>query len=144
MIQSSSFSFTIEGRGVPKGRPRAAVRGKFVSFYTPKKTVEFEKKVRMAALQYLKRGLPKFKPVNGQVLMTLNFFFKRAKTVTGTPHTARPDLDNLVKAVLDGLNGVLFEDDSQVFMLVASKRYAKQESIEVIFTGDHQDALSST
>jgi Holliday junction resolvase RusA-like endonuclease len=34
------------------------------------------------------------------------------------------DVDNYVKAVLDEMNGVCFDDDSQVVMLVASKLYA--------------------
>ena len=40
-----------------------------------------------------------------------------------TPHTSRPDLDNLVKSVSDGLNGVAFRDDSQITELRAIKQY---------------------
>lgn len=36
----------------------------------------------------------------------------------------RPDLDNLVKAVLDALNGVLWLDDAQVVLLSAAKHRA--------------------
>jgi len=41
------------------------------------------------------------------------------------PHTARPDLDNIIKATLDGLvdAGVL-DDDKCVVSLRCSKRYA--------------------
>ena len=38
--------------------------------------------------------------------------------------TKTPDIDNLLKTVLDGLNGVAFRDDAQVCEVVASKRYA--------------------
>jgi crossover junction endodeoxyribonuclease RusA len=41
-----------------------------------------------------------------------------------TPHTKKPDLDKLIRAVLDALSGVLFTDDSQVVQLTCSKRYA--------------------
>ena len=42
-------------------------------------------------------------------------------------HTSKPDVDNLAKAVLDALNGILYEDDSQVVMLAVTKQYAKEE-----------------
>ena len=38
-------------------------------------------------------------------------------------HLSKPDLDNLVKT-LDGLHGVLFEDDRSIVRLTASKQYA--------------------
>ncbi len=35
-------NFMVEGTPVPKGRPRFARRGKFVSTYSPKTTVDYE------------------------------------------------------------------------------------------------------
>jgi Holliday junction resolvase RusA-like endonuclease len=43
----------------------------------------------------------------------------------------RPDLDKLVRAVLDSLTGVCYEDDSQVIRLRASKVWASYTLIEV-------------
>lgn len=40
-------------------------------------------------------------------------------------HTKTPDLDNLLKLVLDGLNGVAYIDDKQIIELTASKFYAE-------------------
>ena len=37
--------------------------------------------------------------------------------------SARPDLDNFVKATLDGLNGILFADDSSIVQIWAAKMY---------------------
>ena len=39
----------------------------------------------------------------------------------------KPDLDNVVKAVLDALNGTVFTDDSQVVSLVAGKHWQNAE-----------------
>ena len=37
--------------------------------------------------------------------------------------TKKPDLDNVLKAVLDGLNGIAFVDDSQVVNVCMAKHY---------------------
>ena len=38
-------------------------------------------------------------------------------------HTQKPDLDNLEKAILDGLNRIAFADDSQVALVYKLKRW---------------------
>lgn len=42
--------------------------------------------------------------------------------VVGIDSKLRADVDNLVKTVLDGLNGAAFEDDRQVVNIKAFKR----------------------
>lgn len=42
--------------------------------------------------------------------------------------TKKPDLDNLVKFILDCSNGILFHDDSHILEITASKRYSKAPS----------------
>ena len=39
------------------------------------------------------------------------------------PHTTKPDLDKLIRAVKDALTGVCYADDSQVVCVEAIKRY---------------------
>jgi len=46
----------------------------------------------------------------------------------------RPDLDNTTKAVLDSLNGVAWEDDSQVQRLVVEKSYGPEARTTVRIT----------
>jgi len=43
------------------------------------------------------------------------------------PHTTRPDAENVAKAVLDALTGLLWVDDAQVFDLRVKKLYAAGE-----------------
>jgi crossover junction endodeoxyribonuclease RusA len=45
-------------------------------------------------------------------------------------HITRPDIDKLARSTLDGITGVLINDDSQVAFLVASKEYALPGELE--------------
>jgi crossover junction endodeoxyribonuclease RusA len=45
--------------------------------------------------------------------------------------TKKPDTDKLLRAVLDALTGVVYEDDSQVIRAIAEKRYGSPERTEV-------------
>lgn len=45
--------------------------------------------------------------------------------------TKKPDIDNVCKAVLDGLNRLAYEDDTQVYHLHAIKRYDETPRVEV-------------
>jgi Holliday junction resolvase RusA-like endonuclease len=62
------------------------------------------------------------------VKVTIKAYFSHKKK-TGW-HVSRPDIDNIVKAILDGLNGVVFADDASVAQLVSSKEYG-EERVEV-------------
>lgn len=46
--------------------------------------------------------------------------------------SVRPDLDKLARAVLDGMTGIVFRDDSQVAGLVCEKAYGDRPRVEVI------------
>ncbi len=118
----------VPGRPFAKQRPRMT-RGGFA--YTPKGTRSFEDLVRQLGAQHWPE------PYDCPVFVSAAFFFEPAKSLSqkkkaalmGTPHIGRPDLDNLVKAILDGLNRVAFTDDKLVAQVWACKRYsATQES----------------
>lgn len=106
------IAFTIPGKPFPKERPRFS-RGKV---HTPKATVQFEKMVGELASLYVRE------PLAGPVRVSVTAIFKPAPSWSkkktqkhlGKPHTQTPDADNLMKAILDGLNGVAFIDDAQV------------------------------
>ena len=44
----------------------------------------------------------------------------------------KPDIDNLAKSVLDGLNGVVWHDDSQIVSLHLTKVYARNPGIDLL------------
>ena len=49
-------------------------------------------------------------------------------------HTKKPDADNVVKAVFDGMNGVVWRDDVQAVDLVVRKRYGATPGVFVRVT----------
>ena len=46
--------------------------------------------------------------------------------------TKKPDIDNLAKSVLDGMNGVIFCDDKQVVSLHLKKVYASDPGVDIL------------
>ena len=130
----------IPGKPVPKGRPRARVVKGRAHIYTPKLTADYEERARWAILQGM-AGAPLF---TGAVHVELRFLFevpkswpkhRRLDALAGRhPHITKPDLDNLVKPVLDACNGIAFADDTAVTRIVASKRYWEEASTIMIIT----------
>jgi len=47
-------------------------------------------------------------------------------------HQGRPDLDNMIKAVKDALTGIVYRDDGQICLEIASKKYADEPGIKII------------
>lgn len=99
---------------VPKGRPRMTRRGRV---FTPKRTLDAEAVVREAW-----GNNKKFAGTVGVVIILgsdgtlINVFPHEAE-----PQKLRGDIDNYVKTIMDGLNGVAWDDDKQVTYVVAEK-----------------------
>lgn len=122
-----SLEVTITGTPVPKGRPRARIRftgkGPKVEMYTPEKTRDWETVVE----QHIRRERKLRPPLEGRLIAHATFWLPRPKTVKDAyPTNTRADIDNLVKALLDGAqNGGAFVNDGQITDITASKRYAE-------------------
>lgn len=61
------------------------------------------------------------------VHVSIVFTFQRPQKRKGRFKTTKPDIDKLVRAVLDGLTSVVFDDDSQVAQVSATKQYGSPE-----------------
>ena len=135
-------NFLIEGTPVPKGRPRFARRGKFVSTYSPKTTVDYETKVSDAAKLAMGASEPLETPVAAYIYITLpcpSSYSKKRKAacLSGQERpTKKSDIDNYCKAIFDGMNGIVFADDSQVVSLHATKVYGTVGMVEVMVKED--------
>ena len=45
--------------------------------------------------------------------------------------TKKPDIDNIVKIILDAMNGIAFKDDTQITKLNVEKTYSTQEKVQI-------------
>lgn len=98
--------FIHHGDPVPKARPRLGRGG---NVYTPKSTLEAESNLGWAFRKANKAWTYGPKARYGVVIEF---------GVSGQ----HGDIDNLVKTVLDGLNGVAWADDRQVWAMQVSKK----------------------
>lgn len=94
------LDMTFPGEPATKQRPRAGRGG---TFYTPKATKEAEDALR----EQMRLFCASPTPTSG-LAVRLEFHCATQR---------RKDLDNLVKLVWDAANGVIWEDDSQVYEL---------------------------
>jgi Holliday junction resolvase RusA-like endonuclease len=139
---SFMVTFMVEGTPVPKGRPRFARRGKFVSTYSPKTTVDYESKVSESAKLAMGASEPLETPVGAYIYITLpvpaSYSKKRTQAcLSGEERpTKKSDIDNYCKAIFDGMNGIVFVDDSLVVSLHATKVYGTVGMVEVMVRED--------
>ena len=143
--------FEVPGRPSPKERHRtvafAGADGRVhMRSYTPRTTEIFENRVGMcfiAAARDIDTGDGGF-PFSGNVAIEIRAFFtvpksyskKRRQECAGETryYSHKPDSDNIVKAVLDGLNHVAYKDDSSVVSVRATKLYGNRDRTEVTIT----------
>lgn len=126
------MTFTIPGAAVPQGRPRFFRRGSFTGAYDPAKSKAWKEYVRLTAIA---AGC---KPLQGALSMEVVFFLpcpknlaKRLERGENIAHIKKPDCSNLVKAVEDALNGICYDDDSQITDSRVVKQYATVPSVFV-------------
>lgn len=130
------MNFTIEGLPKGKGRPRFTRSG---HAYTPDTTRKYEALVTARAKEAMigKRKIEKPNAVRVDILAIFpvpSSWSKKRRTAAlqGVEHhVSKPDLDNVQKAILDGMNGIVFEDDSQVIDSRTRKAYGPEPGVKV-------------
>ena len=134
----TSVAFTIPGPAVGKGRPRVGKVGTHARLFTPQKTVSYEGLVAHSAMTAM-AGRPIFdEAVTCRLGITCAVPAswsqkKQRAALAGDLHpTSKPDIDNVVKAVFDGLNGVLWRDDVLVVECCVQKLYGPTPGVLVI------------
>ena len=130
------YQFQIPGDPVAKGRPRFS--RKTGRTWTPEKTARYENLVSLSFTDTYPNQFPTGEPIR----LTVIAYFSPPKSTSKKRlagmlsnlihHTKRPDIDNILKSVMDGLNKVAFMDDSQIWSMCVEKRYSEHPRVEVI------------
>lgn len=125
----------IPGEPQGKGRPRYTRSG---HTYTPDSTRAYEALVRACYAEQVHgepfaKGVPLVVTIECRFGVPLSDSVKKrqAKLCDLILPTKKPDTDNIVKAVLDALNGAAYHDDSQVTTLHVYKRYGIAPCVKV-------------
>ena len=108
--RTKGFMIKIEigGEPIPAARPRFSGR----RAYQPKRNVEYRQRVQAAA----KLAMFNAAPMTGELSAVVKLYrkYKRTARIFG-------DVDNHLKALFDGLNQIVFLDDSQICRCVVEK-----------------------
>lgn len=141
------YVFEVPGTPMAWKRARATVRFGHASRFEDKRQTSYKADIR----SYLRKqcGKPVASPCPFTLMVQFDFpLLKGDYTSKGKlgKHgqaklngeelmTKKPDLDNLVKMVMDALNGVVWLDDSQVWQIVASKGYSDKPKTTIRLFG---------
>lgn len=129
------YEFEVPGKVIGKGRPRLNTYTGIV--YTPTKTKDYETLVE----EYFLLKYPRFKVLEGRLKVSIIAYFAIPKSTkksdinemleNSISPTKKPDIDNIVKIVLDSMNRFAFKDDIQITKLDVEKRYGLEEKIYI-------------
>lgn len=122
--------FVVDAPPVPKARARVVMRRGKVRHYTPEDTARWQEHVAVRGRAAMRGRELLAGPIELLVVFLLPVpaswpGWKRRMALDGqVVPTAKPDWDNLGKAVSDALNGIAWADDAQVVDCFTRKRYA--------------------
>ena len=129
------YEFEVPGKIIGKGRPR--LNSYTGQVYTPTRTKDYENLI----IQYFMLKYPRFKPFESRVSVEITANFEVPKSTKKSDKELmlenkinplkKPDIDNIVKIILDAMNECAFKDDTQITKLAVEKKYAQEESIYV-------------
>ena len=130
--------FQVEGEPKGKGRPRFTRAGKFTRVYTDKQTLDYEALIKFFAAEAMGSTDPLETPVSVFLYIRhgvpQSYSKKRTEAcLSGLEQPCKkPDIDNIAKTYLDGMNGVVFLDDTQVVDLNVKKVYSAVPGVNVM------------
>lgn len=104
--------------------------------YQSKSVTDYQKAIRAMALE---QTSAEQRNLSGPLYVSVEFVWQMPKSWTRAQvkeaqdkcvyRIARPDIDNLCKGIFDALNGVIWNDDSQIVGIHAWKRYGHSNAI---------------
>lgn len=131
------IAFVVPGAPQGKGRPRIGKIGAHARMFTPAKTVAYEGLIAHAAMVAM-GAATRFETAVGcnvfidcEVPASWSQKKQRMALAGDVMPTSKPDADNVVKAIFDGCNEVLWRDDVLVVDLRVRKRYSATPCVRV-------------
>lgn len=127
--------FYIHGVPIPQGSKTARViNGRVVMWESNKKL----KSWRDTITAQVKNEMMEPYSEQASLKVVITFEFVRPKTSKRTYPNVKPDLDKLVRAVLDALTkSGIYRDDAQVVSLRARKTYTSQTGCSILIEDMH-------
>ena len=117
------IEFSVEGQPVPQGSMKV-IHGR-VLHSQGSALINWRNAIGYAAREAGARKL------TTAVTIDLVFLMPRPKTVKRSFPAVAPDLDKLIRAVLDALTGIAYDDDGQVVSIHAHKIYGERTGLLV-------------
>ena len=130
-------TFKVDANPVGKQRARYVKRGNFVQAYTPEKTRTYETLIRDAAIEAMGTSEPLETPVTLYLYIRVPIPKSHSKKkveacLNGLDQPIKkPDASNILKSVEDGMNGIVYKDDSQIINLHVTKVYSTLAGVDV-------------
>lgn len=142
LLPPATFSVFVPGKPAPQGSKRGipTKNGKVAMVESSKAVKPWREDIRQALLDDDNHALARF---DGPVRVVLEFVMPRPKSMPVSrptpPHTKRPDIDKIARAVLDAVSSAgVWVDDSHVIDLHPTKRTAErgeQSGCHITITG---------
>ena len=126
-----SVTFEIPGWPRAKQSARAVRTANGIRFFQPPEVENYHGRVFALAASVLEVPFDSAISLKISVVLRTPASWSKARKAVLNRATTRPDLDNVVKAIMDGLNGVAWVDDRQVVQLNVEKHYGNRDVVIV-------------
>ena len=133
----NKIKFVVPGKPQGKLRAKWVKVGKFGVAHTPQKTVNYENFIK----QMFVEKYPKFVPVDCELHLFLEVWqaipkgtsIKKTELMVGggIRPAKLPDIDNILKSVMDALEGLAYQNDNQFVSATIDKLYSRRPRLEI-------------
>jgi len=129
MKNKLEFYYLMEPKSCP--RPRVTKNG---HSFMPKEYTEWKKRFIESTIIQLSEQTEKFQTIERPIKLSCQFIFPRPQRLQhreipskGLVHASKPDVDNCIKSIMDGLSDAqIFRDDNLVYEVRAKKSYCNR------------------
>lgn len=133
------LKIVIPGSPIGQGRPKFSTINGHPKAYDPEKSRNYKAYVKLLAVQAMKEQ--GFEMIDGACAVIIQAYFevpkskskkfREAALLDQVRPTKKPDADNIVKAIQDALNGLVYKDDACIVNLSCEKFYSDNPRVEV-------------